>query len=85
MLQFLSVLYKSGLGYSAMGTAQSAISLVIKLCGNVNINSFEVLTRSMEDLVNEHPSLPRYQSTWDVKIVLNYLQSFQYNIVSTVM
>ena len=75
MLSFLTSLYDKGLGYSAMGTARSAISTFIRLCSDMHINSFECVTSFMKGIFNERLALPRYQVTWDVGIVLKYIKN----------
>lgn len=60
-----------------MGTARSAISTFLKLCGHMDINKFECVGRFMKGIFNERPALPKYNTIWDVKAVLDYLQSIQ--------
>ncbi|XP_053391151.1 uncharacterized protein LOC128553980 [Mercenaria mercenaria] len=74
VLTFLTKMYDRGLRYSAMGTVRSAISVFVKICGNMDLNSNETITRFMKGVFNDRPTLPRYQTTWDVQIVLDYLK-----------
>lgn len=69
-LDFLVSLYEKGLSYSSINTARSAISAIHKDCGNsVLINRF------MKGIYNLRPGLPRYTCTYDIKGVLDYLES----------
>lgn len=74
VLSFLTELYKSGLGYSCINTARSALSSFIQL-NNVNIGSHPLVRRFMRGVFVLRPALPRYNVTWDVNIVLKYLKS----------
>ena len=77
MLKFLTELFHKGVSYSTMGTARSAICTFLKLCGHMDINKFECVGRFMKGIFNERPALPKYNTIWDVKAVLDYLQSIQ--------
>ena len=77
VLKFLTELFHKGVSYSTMGTARSAISTFLKLCGHMDINKFECVGRFMKGIFNERPALPKYNTIWDVKAVLDYLQSIQ--------
>lgn len=74
VLSFLTELYKSGLGYSCINTARSALSSFIQL-NNVNIGSHPLVRRFIRGVFVLRPALPRYNVTWDVNIVLKYLKS----------
>ena len=43
----------------------------------MDINKFECVGRFMKGIFNERPALPKYNTIWDVKAVLDYLQSIQ--------
>lgn len=75
VLSFLTVLYKSGLGCSCINTARSALSSFIQLNNFVNIGSHPLVRRFMRGVFVLRPSLPRYNVTWNVNIVLKYLKS----------
>ena len=63
-----------------MNVARSALNNFLKICGNVDINLYEEITRFMKGVFQSSPALPRYAETWDV----NDLKSFnsQYYFVS---
>ena len=74
LLKFLEHLYfGEGLGYSALNTARSAVSLVTDLLTNNPIGRHNMVCRFMKGVFNERPSMPRYKTTWDIDIVLKHL------------
>lgn len=78
MLEFLLTLFKTGLksntglGYSAINTARSAISALVYIDGKP-AGQHPLVCRFLKAVFNERPSLPRYNSVWDVNKVLHYL------------
>lgn len=73
-LNFLAQYYKTGVGYSAMNTARSAISSFISVLSGTQIGNNPIVKRFMAGVFNDKPALPRYNVTWDVSIVLDYLR-----------
>ena len=71
ILDFLSELYKEGLAYSAINTARSALSSFLGLTDKEPIGSHSLVIRFMKGVARNRPTLPRYNSIWDVNIVLN--------------
>lgn len=80
VLEFLLLLFKngkadnSGLGYSALGTARSAISAIATIDGKP-AGQHILVKRFMRSVFNQRPALPRYTTTWDPQIVLNYIKN----------
>ena len=74
ILDFLTGLYHSGLGYSALNTARSALSSLIMLPCQVSLGNHPLISRFMRGVFQQRPSLPRYTEIWDVNIVLSYLR-----------
>ena len=74
VLTFLTKLFEQGLQYRSLGVARSALSTFLKICSNIDINSYAEVTRFMKGVFNSRPALPRLNVTWDVSIVLNYLE-----------
>ena len=68
LVDFLSMLYQCGLGYSAINTARAAVSTLNGL------GSSHVISRFMRGVFNLRPSCPRYTCIWDVSTVLNFLR-----------
>ncbi|XP_061170177.1 uncharacterized protein LOC133179433 [Saccostrea echinata] len=77
VLIFLTELYETGIGYSAINTAKSALSNVVSLSGNdsVQLGNHALVKRFMKGIFNSRPSLPKYTQVWDVSLVLQYLKS----------
>ncbi|KAL9962673.1 hypothetical protein ACROYT_G031795 [Oculina patagonica] len=75
-LEFLTSLYRQGLGYSAINTARSALSSVITLGGKTTFGEHPLVTRFLKGIFELKPSLPRYTVIWDVGTVLKFLQTF---------
>jgi len=73
VLSFLTLLFSTGIGYSALNTARSALSTFI-VCDNLPIGKHPLVCRFLQGVFNQRPSLPRNNVTWDVSIVLRYLQ-----------
>ena len=75
-------LYKSGVQYSGIGTARSALSGFLSLCseGQVDIGNSVLVKKFMRGVFNKRPALPKYRTTWNPDIVLNYLSSLISNL-----
>lgn len=73
-LNFLSYLYQCGLSYSAICTARSALSSFLEIsdCPNFGSNRFTKLF--IKGIFELRPSLPKYQSIWNVDFVLKFLE-----------
>lgn len=67
-LDFLSNMFKNGLGYSAINTARAAISAIN------GTGSHPLVCRLLKGVFNLRPSRPRYSHIWDVSVVLNLLR-----------
>lgn len=75
VIEYLTSLHKSGLSYSALNTARSALSSFVCLDDDSNLGEHSLVKRFMRGVFNINPSFPRYSSTWDVRQVLDYLVS----------
>ena len=73
VINFLAMLYDTGIGYSAIGTARSALSTFLLIDGRP-AGEHKLVCRFMKGVFASRPALPRYQVTWDVSLVLNYLK-----------
>ena len=74
-INFLAELYDSGIGYSAINTARSAISSVVTLPNNTSFGAHPMVCRFLKGVFELKPSLPKYRNIWDVNTVLTYLSS----------
>lgn len=74
-LDFLCKLFRvDGLHYSAMNTARSALSTFVIIDG-LPLGQHFLVKRFLKGVFNLRPALPRYNVTWDVNIVLDYLKT----------
>lgn len=74
-LDFLVELFETGVGYSGINTARSALSSVLKPVNGITFGAQESVKRFLKGVYEARPSNPRYAVTWDVSKVLNYLKS----------
>ena len=73
VLIFLRTLYDHGLGYSAIHNARCALSAVGTV-ENFSVGKHPLVCRFLAGVENSRPPLPRYNSTWDLDIVLTHLE-----------
>lgn len=67
-LTFLTELFHSGVGYSAINTARSALSAILP---SLQLGSNHITKKFMRGVFNRRPSLPKISSIWDVKCVFD--------------
>lgn len=72
---FLTEQFEKGASYSTINTHRSALSLLI---GN-NIGSNESIKRLLKGVFKLRPARPKYNSTWDPQMVLNYISAWYPN------
>ena len=73
-IDFLTSLFDAGLSYSSINTARSALSSLFQIPDFANI---PVVKRFMRGVFQLRPSLPRYQSVWNVHSVFNFIRNQQ--------
>ena len=74
-LDFLVSLHDKGLSYTTLHTARCVVSAINLSNNNMTIDSHPIVSRFMKGVYKGSPPTPRYQSTWDVELVLTYLSS----------
>ena len=74
-LGFLMALHNKGLSYSTIGTARSALSNVIVSGECENFGTHSLVSRFMKSVFLQNKPLPKYDCTWDVAVVLKYLET----------
>lgn len=82
VLEFLAGMYSSGLSYSAINTARSALSNICTLGETIQIGTHPLVKRFMRGVFILRPSLPKYGKIWSVSDVLKYLQTLKRNDIS---
>lgn len=75
-INFLPELVKSGVGYSGVNTARSAISTILVVSDSATFGTHPLVKRFLKGVLEQKPSLPRYETTWDVSQVLTHLRSY---------
>ena len=74
--EFLVKYYRtSKVEYSAMNTARSALSAIIKPVHGVTFGKHPIIQRLLKGIFKETPSLPKYTVTYDVKQIFDYFKS----------
>lgn len=75
-VEFLTQLFHQGKSYSTINSARSALSQFVELSDSPNDFGTHPLTRTfMKGVFKLRPPQPRYQSTWDVKPVLDWAKT----------
>ncbi|KXJ09019.1 Transposon Tf2-6 polyprotein [Exaiptasia diaphana] len=74
-LEFLAMLYATGLSYSTLNTARSALSSILQVKDCVNFGSHPLTVRFMKGVFEKRTPQPRYDRIWDASIVLDYLDT----------
>ena len=74
-IEFLTDYFKTGVGYSSVNSARSALSRIIKPVCNVPFGKSPLVCRFVKGIFNIWPALPRYVTTWDVIKVFTFIQS----------
>lgn len=69
VITFLTEQYEKGLSHSTINTIRSAISYIL---GENTMSQDYRMKRFFQGIANMRPSKPKYNSTWDPQIVLNY-------------
>ena len=75
VLKFLSHLFTYGIGYSGINTEKSAISSLVGVVSNRDIGTHVLIKRFIRGIFIRKPSLPRYNVTWNVVLVLKHLET----------
>ena len=73
ILNFLTELYNNGLGYNSVNTAKSAISSILSLGCKKKLGDHPLVKRFMKGIFCSRPIFSRYNRTWNVDIVLDYI------------
>ncbi|KAL0822303.1 hypothetical protein ABMA28_004411 [Loxostege sticticalis] len=76
VLSFLTQQFNNGCSYGSLNSHRSALSLFL----NENIGSDESIKRLLKGAFKLKPSRPKYSSTWDPQLVLNYISNWYPNL-----
>ena len=72
IIEFLTDIFNTGVGYSAINTARSALSTFISIQG-FTAGNHPLVKRFAKGAFNLRPALPRNLVTWDTNLVLKYI------------
>ncbi|XP_063981069.1 uncharacterized protein LOC135164542 [Diachasmimorpha longicaudata] len=75
LLECLTKLYKKGPSYGTLNCRRSAVTLL----DESDVGSDQKIKRFLKGVSNERPPKPRYDETWDPKIVLDFIQKLGSN------
>ncbi|XP_029673050.1 uncharacterized protein LOC115241427 [Formica exsecta] len=70
IIEFLNSRYKKGAKYSTLNTARATISLI----SVYDINNDGLISRFLKGVFKQKPTKPKYNTTWDITPVLNYIE-----------
>ena len=78
-VEFWTELYDLGLSYSSLNTARCALSAILEYPNYSNCIFCQPIDdkRFMKGIFQSRPALPRYNKTWDVHTMLQYLLSIK--------
>ena len=73
---FLSDQSGEGKSYSTVNSYHSALSGMLVPVNRRPIGEHPLIVRLLKGMFNVHPPVPRYNGTWDVNIVLKFLENW---------
>ena len=75
ILEFLLVQFQAGKQYRTINTFRSAISMTHNEIDSKKVGQHPLVTRFLRGVFNSRPPAPRYTCTWNVDIVLSFLEN----------
>jgi integrase len=66
------------MNYRTLGVARSSVSVFLKVCSDIDITASAEVTRFMKGVFLQRPVFPKYQTTWDVDLVLKHLATVKH-------
>jgi hypothetical protein len=79
ILEFFTFLATNGKTYSTINVARSMLSSTLASVDGFQIGKHPLVTKLMDRIFNLNPPRPKYKSTWNVDLVLNYLRKIPEN------
>lgn len=77
LVNFLAELLDQGVQQCSINTITSAISMTHTQVNGLPIGQHPLVNRLVKGVYNCRPLQPRYSTTWDVDIVVRYIQKFE--------
>ena len=72
---FLAWAFDEGFEYRTINTYRSALSGVLPPIEGFAVDQHPLVVRLLKGILNMRPAMPRYQSSWDVSLVLDYFRA----------
>ena len=72
---FLPWAFDEGFEYRTINTYRSALSGVLLPIEGFAMDQHPPVVRLLKEILNLRPAMPRYQSSWDVSLVLDYFRA----------
>ena len=79
VVNYLTDIFQLGDQYNTLNIHRSAISAFHNVVGSVKVGQHPAVTGIMSAFFNARPPMPRYECTWDVNRVLDYIISLGEN------
>ena len=76
LCDFLSDQFGEGKSYSTVNSYRSALSGILVPVNGRPIGEHPLIVRLLKGMFNVRPPVPRYNGTWDVNIVLKFLENW---------
>lgn len=74
LIDFLLTIFDQGKSYNTVNTYRSAISATIQSISGRDLGSHHLVSRFMKGIFQVNPPRPKYNDTWDVNQVTQYLR-----------
>ena len=78
-LQFLAHLFEEGNNYGSIAVARSALSAILPRKGDFTFGKDKIVSQLLKGIFKLRPSLPKYTSTYDPDIILDYINELPAN------
>ena len=77
IMDFFTELFHGGASHSALASAKAALATFVKVDNSDEWKNDPVLNRFMRGCYKSRVPLPRHSGTWDVEVVLKFLDNFE--------
>ena len=79
MVNFLAELFSQGYQYRSLNSYRSAISSIHGKVEGYSVGEHPLVSRALKGAFNTRPPLPRYNTFWDVGVVVQYIRQLGHN------
>ena len=79
VLEFLSNLFAQGKAYNTINVARSMLSGTLPPLDGNPVGKHYLVLKLMKGMYNSNPPKPRYESTWSIDLVTNYVNTLPSN------